>query len=99
MSAVVRPKRWASAGRTRNVSDGPGDDQAVLGVRDVRDLIDLRLDRRRGLLQEIQIGGEDLDFDGLGRADQIADQIAEHAVKVHVDLRLDVLESVRAVRP
>jgi len=52
------------------------------------------LDGGGGLLEEVEVVGVELDLDGLGGALEVADQVAEHAVEVHVDLGLDLLEPI-----
>ena len=65
---------------------GAGIDQPALGIHHPFDFTDLLLHFRRLLLQELEVGGEEFDFDGLRLRSQVADQVAQNAWKLPFDI-------------
>ncbi len=92
MSLGVSPYALGVGGTNAKCQRRSRDHEAVVGIGNVVNFINLSLDGGRGLLEEVEIIGKDFDLDGLGGADEVTDEVAEHAVKVWIDLRLKVFD-------
>ena len=95
--AVVRGEAGVDLEDGGGAADGVVD--AVLDVDDAGDFADGVADAGAELVEQVLIGGEELDLDGLGGVGEVADHVLEDLGELDVELGLGGFDLLRGRRP